>query len=112
MPVRWNTCSGVTYMSAGTLGARLYFMAVCWNTCSGATYMLTGTLRVQLYFMPVCWNACSGVTYMPAGMLGALHIYLGQYAICTAKILYQPRLAGTLYAPFWQILYYAYSNKY
>src|SRR5882724_5390077 len=84
MAVSWNTCSRVTYMSAGTLGVWLYFMAVHWNTCSGVTYMLADTLGAWLYFMPVHWNTCSGVTYMSAGTHGAPPDISGQ--ICYMRL--------------------------
>ena len=65
------SAAGGIYMSAGMLGAWLYFMPIRWNACSRVTYMSAGTLGAWLYFMAVHWHACSGATYMPAGMLGA-----------------------------------------
>src|SRR5882724_11326697 len=69
--VSWTAHSGHTYMSAGTLGAHIYFIPVGWTAPSGPTYMLAGMLGVCIYFIPVGWTAHSGCTYMSAGMLGA-----------------------------------------
>src|SRR5882724_11270763 len=92
LAVGWITHSGPTYMSAGMLGASIYFIAVGWITHSGPTYMLAGTFGAPIYFIPVGWTTHSEPTYMLAVMPGAHMIisgcrcYLQLKDIISAKI--------------------------
>ena len=69
--------SGPTYMSAGMLGACIYFMAVGWIARSRPTYMSAGTLGVHIYFIAVGWITHTGPTYISAGTLGVCIIISG-----------------------------------
>src|SRR5882724_9085218 len=64
-------------MSAGMLGAAIYFIPVGWTTPSGCTYMLAGMLGAPIYFIPVGWTACSRPRYMLASMHGVQMIMPG-----------------------------------
>src|SRR5882724_6823719 len=100
MAVGWTTCSGPTYMSAGMLGAWVYYPPVGWTAIAGphicqpacleygyilwlwdgplvvGPQMSAGMLGAWVYYPPVSWTAHSGPTYMLASMLG-VHIISG-----------------------------------